>query len=357
MNYFPKYDGNIHPDEWINDIIKYYNMWEGSYGGFLITVKSLINPNIILPTEINDLVKLRDALKKDITFTTFKNLNKRKLQSLEYKSERDGGDTLKFLTDFRNLCYNSEINDIEEQKKYFIKALSNYYYFLSNFGKRMNNISSMNELIKEFEEIVMDESNTIRSGSIVALKHVATGKYLTSIEGLYYATGSKNQLVSMGSSILDSNALWKIYNCDNNNNNGFIKTNLCLEHKISKYCLGICHQIVIHQNHQSQYQNQYQYHKSPSSNHTEVNCNNGSETIWKICYDSGLENYEGYLKSNDIVNLSIIKKRYGTQDGQVEFLCSHDAQFTIGSDTFQEVFCNERLGENDEWCVELIKQA
>uniref|UniRef100_U9TTF6 MIR domain-containing protein n=1 Tax=Rhizophagus irregularis (strain DAOM 181602 / DAOM 197198 / MUCL 43194) TaxID=747089 RepID=U9TTF6_RHIID len=220
MNYFPKYDGNIHPDEWINDIIKYYNMWEGSYGGFLITVKSLINPNIILPTEINDLVKLRDALKKDITFTTFKNLNKRKLQSLEYKSERDGGDTLKFLTDFRNLCYNSEINDIEEQKKYFIKAL---------------------------------------------------------------------------------------------------------KHKISKYCLGICHQIVIHQNHQSQYQNQYQYHKSPSSNHTEVNCNNGSETIWKICYDSGLENYEGYLKSNDIVNLSIIKKRYGTQDGQ--------------------------------WCVELIKQA
>ncbi|PKY21354.1 hypothetical protein RhiirB3_524960 [Rhizophagus irregularis] len=41
----------------------------------------------------------------------------------------------------------------------------------------------------------------------------------------------------------------------------------------------------------------------------------------------------------------------------VEFLRSHDIQFTIGNDTFQEVVChNERLGGNDEWCIELIKQ-
>jgi hypothetical protein len=59
----------------------------------------------------------------------------------------------------------------------------------------MDNINSMDELIKEFEDIVMDESNIIRYGSIVALKHVATGKYLTSIEDLYYTTGSKDQLV------------------------------------------------------------------------------------------------------------------------------------------------------------------
>jgi hypothetical protein len=37
------------------------------------------------------------------------------------------------------------------------------------------------------------------------------------------------------------------------------------------------------------------------------------------------------------------------QDGQVEFLQSHDIQFAIGNDTFQEVFChNERLEGNDE---------
>jgi hypothetical protein len=66
-----------------------------------------------------------------------------------------------------------------------------------------------------------------------------------------------------------------------------------------------------------------------------------------------LENHQGYLKSNDIINLSI-KKRYDkngyeSSNGPVEFLRSHDVQFTIGNDTFQEVVChNERLGGNDE---------
>ena len=70
-----------------------------------------------------------------------------------------------------------------------------YDYFLSEFLKRKEKIKSMNDLIKEFEEIVMDESNLIRNNSIVALKHVATGKYLSSIENLNYTTGSKTQLV------------------------------------------------------------------------------------------------------------------------------------------------------------------
>jgi hypothetical protein len=54
-----------------------------------------------------------------------------------------------------------------------------------------------------------------------------------------------------------------------------------------------------------------------------------------------------------MINLSI-KKLYDnngnkSSNGQVEFLRSHDIQFTIGNDTFQEVVChNERLGGNDE---------
>jgi hypothetical protein len=43
--------------------------------------------------------------------------------------------------------------------------------------------------------------------------------------------------------------------------------------------------------------------------------------------------------SNDIINLST----------EGVFLRSHDIQFTIGNDTFQEIVChNERLGGNDE---------
>jgi hypothetical protein len=29
MNHFPKYDGGIHPDEWINGIKKYYIKYVG----------------------------------------------------------------------------------------------------------------------------------------------------------------------------------------------------------------------------------------------------------------------------------------------------------------------------------------
>ena len=59
----------------------------------------------------------------------------------------------------------------------------------------MKNVNSTNELIKEFEDIVLEESNLIRNGSIVALKHVSTGKYLSSIKNLHYTTGSGQQLV------------------------------------------------------------------------------------------------------------------------------------------------------------------
>ncbi|PKB94029.1 hypothetical protein RhiirA5_439732, partial [Rhizophagus irregularis] len=86
-------------------------------------------------------------------------------------------------------------------------------------------------------------------------------------------------------------------------------------------------------------------------------CNNLNRNYcsenWKFNHNK-LENHQGYLKSKDIINLSIEKSYYSNN---VEFLRSHDIQFTIGNDTFQEVVCHdERLGGNDEWCIELIKQ-
>ena len=90
-------------------------------------------------------------------FTVFKNTNRRKLKSLKYVPEREGGDTSKFISTFRKLCYNSEINNIEEQKRYLYKSLSNngyYNYFLSEFYTKMKNVNSTSELIKEFEDII-----------------------------------------------------------------------------------------------------------------------------------------------------------------------------------------------------------
>jgi len=193
---FSAYDGNIHPDEWISKLEGCLEFKQMDHN--ISYALSLVDPIISLPTGINNLDKLRNALKEDNSFTAFKNTNKRKLELLNYISERNGGDTSGFISNFRKLCYNAEINNIEEQMKYFYPSLlrcDSYDYFLSEFLKRKEKIKSMNDLIKEFEEIVMDESNLIRNNSIVALKHVATGKYLSSIENLNYTTGSETQLV------------------------------------------------------------------------------------------------------------------------------------------------------------------
>ena len=82
-----------------------------------------------------------------------------------------------------------------------------------------------------------------------------------------------------------------------------------------------------------------------------MSCNNNPTYIenWKFNH-SKLENHQGYLKSNDTINLYINKiNQYPNGNNNQVFLRSHDVQFTIGNDTFQEVVChNERLGGNDE---------
>ncbi|GBC45750.2 hypothetical protein GLOIN_2v1767412 [Rhizophagus irregularis DAOM 181602=DAOM 197198] len=287
---FPKYNGNIHPDEWIKDIQKFYYIWKTTYKEFLRIAISLVDPTIKLPTEIRDTDELCNALKEDISFTIFKNTNKRILQTLKYIPER--------------------------------------------------------------KDIIVDEENLITNNSVVALKHVATGKYLSSIKNLCYETESKSQLVFVGSSEPDPDSLWKVLH-DEELLATHNKTSINLQHFKSNMLLATSISY-------DSWTCRYSYHKSPSTKHTEVNCS-GNQPNWNFKL-SKLENHQGYLKSNDIIKLST-KKLYDnngqyTLNGQVEFLRSHDIQFTIGNDAFQEVIChNERLGGNDEWCIELIKQA
>ncbi|GES95030.1 hypothetical protein GLOIN_2v1543781 [Rhizophagus clarus] len=346
-----KYDGNIHPDEWINDIQKYHNIWKIKRKKFLNIAISLVDPIIKLPTEINDIEKLRNALKEDISFIIFKNTNKRKLQSLKYIPESRGGDTSRFISYFLKLCYNAEINDIEEQKSYLYKSLSMKHLdsISKEFHEKMNNIDSLKKLVKEFENFAVYESNLITSESIVALKHVATGKYLSSLCPL---TRSFTQSVYVGGPEPSSNSLWKI-KFNNRELATYTNNTIKLQHINSgvKF-LGVDGS-----------------RKSSSDSFTEVNCNysdnNNTDSYWSENWKfnhSKLGNYQGYLKSNDIINLSIeisTNNRYSSviRNFQIEFLRSHDIQVIIGDDSFQEVVChNDRLGENDEWCIELVEQ-
>ncbi|RIA89057.1 hypothetical protein C1645_825425 [Glomus cerebriforme] len=129
----------------------------------------------------------------------------------------------------------------------------------------------------------------------------------------------------------------------------YADTFITLQHIKSKKSLGIYYY----------YCNGYncEYYKPPVTEHSEVSCIDTNRSYWDQNWKfnhSKLDNYQGYLKSNDtIINLSIKK----TSNNANIFLRSHDIQFTIENDSFQEVVChNERLGGNDEWCIELIKQ-
>ncbi|CAB4422436.1 unnamed protein product [Rhizophagus irregularis] len=174
----------------------------------------------------------------------------------------------------------------------------------------MKNVNSINELIKKFEDIIVDEANLITNESVVALKHVATGKYLSSIKNLRYETG--NNLIFVGSSEPVPNSLWKVK--FDNEFATYTDSSIKLQHINSWQFLGI-----------------YNGYKSPSNNHTEVCCKYSPK--------------DAYWNENWKFN-------------HIEFLRSHDIQFTIENNTYQEVIChNERLGGNDEWCIELIKQA
>ncbi|PKB98763.1 hypothetical protein RhiirA5_430842 [Rhizophagus irregularis] len=190
-----------------------------------------------------------------------------------------------------------------------------------------------------------------KSGQMVALKHVSTGKYLSSINNLCYETGSMSQSVFAEYSDPGPNSLWIIK---------FIKelaaysdTSITLQHVKSNMFLGIIYGYNYSYNSYS-----YRYHGSPSTKHTEVSCSNDAKNPywvkdWKFNHGK-VKSYQSFLKSYDIINLSI-KKFYDNNDnyisnGQVVCLRSHDIQFTIGDyDALQEVCChNERLGGNDE---------
>jgi hypothetical protein len=193
----PKYDGTIHPEEWIQQV-ETYRLCNNIDISTAKLCKQLIHPAIKIPSIENIFTygELLNALKTHVSFTIFKETCKRKLMALKHVPEKDGGDTAGFLSKFQSLCYNSEINDIEELKNITYKIMMTNDFFKSEFLKRSKKINSIEELLKLFNDITADETNLIKSGSCIALKHVVTGKYLSSISSLNYETGSTNQAVS-----------------------------------------------------------------------------------------------------------------------------------------------------------------
>ncbi|RIA85403.1 hypothetical protein C1645_830838 [Glomus cerebriforme] len=147
----PIYDGKIHPDKYIKEIVH-----------IVILNKLQMNKKFLDITieNITSFDTLINALKEHISFTVFRNSCKRKLQILKYIPEREGGDTVNFIVNFRSLCRDAEITN---QKN-----------------------------VKIFDEIVSEYSRLIRNDYVVALKNVVTGKYLSSCNKKYPQQDNNN---------------------------------------------------------------------------------------------------------------------------------------------------------------------
>jgi hypothetical protein len=198
----PKYNGNIHPEEWLKQVQAHcYLKGIENETQILKICKLMIDSTIIIPKEINSFDELIKSLKSHVTFTIFKNSCKNKLQLMKCIPEKEENYTASFLANFRSICNYAEINDPEELKTLLINSYSNDFLKIE-FTKRADKIISkeapyyIDEIIKLFSEVVHDELKTIKYGSLIALKHVTTGRYLSSCD-INYKYGSQRKVVSI----------------------------------------------------------------------------------------------------------------------------------------------------------------
>ncbi|PKC73344.1 hypothetical protein RhiirA1_451273, partial [Rhizophagus irregularis] len=199
-------------------------------------------------------------------------------------------------------------------------------------------INSVDEIFKIFSEVVFDELKIIKFESSIALKHVATGKYLSSCN-INYQIGSKQQVVFSGEKLPDGNALWyaKYSNpTDDDFTRGF--------NRHYKHCTYDDSFYLIHKATGNELCISTSSYKSPTTGHLAVSCTRGGDSLNWINTNITNNNVP-YVKAKDVIAL-----KYSDY-----IFRSHDFTFTIGNKTFQEVVGHEeRIGGNDEWQIEIV---
>ncbi|GBB91305.1 hypothetical protein RclHR1_01850015 [Rhizophagus clarus] len=341
----PIYDGRIHPSEYIKKMHTYCNFRQITNEQEILKFAIMnIDSTIDIPKNITSFDALINALKGHISFVIFKNSRKRKLEVLKYVTEREGGDTANFVTEFRKLCHDAEITDLLEQKKCLFNAVP-YNFLINRFTNDQKNVNSMDELVKVFEESVLEDSRIIKNGSIIALRHIATGKYLSSCDKKYPKGGGR---ISAIFAIFDSS---KIVYCDDFGPNALwsISSNTKPIIYYGK-TIQLRHEIF------GKFFYTDMQKTSPISKHFRVYCNEKEKERkdhWTIKNYHHRESYD-YVKSHDIIMLQW-KQFDGKEHDKDIFLRSHEFEFNIGNEDYQEVVAHDqRIGGNDQWCIELI---
>ncbi|RIA86200.1 hypothetical protein C1645_807883 [Glomus cerebriforme] len=340
------YDRTVHPEVWLEKVKSYcYLKNIITDENILKFCKTLIHPSINV-TEATSFIELIKILKSDHSFESYKNSSYRKLKNLQFKqfiqfnhnNSANENEILKFLTDFHQLCYEAEIKEFEEQKKLFLETLPIHSIQRKFIVDNLEKINSMKELMKYFDQSLLLKEITY--GYRVALKHVASGKYLSSSDVIHYKTGSKNRIVFAGQTFLVPDALWFItkstenesYILHNHEPVSYGKSFALISMATPREMLGV--------------DNNFQ---SPVTHFAEATLlSTYDKRTQLIATNSINNNTDNYIQSGDIITLK-------NSDNYI--LRSHERTFTIDNKTYQEVIGhNERTGGNDEWCIELVNR-
>jgi hypothetical protein len=188
----PRYDGTVQPEAWVQDL-RFFCALRGIYDdNTVLNIAILrIDINIPIPKEevfsFNSLVLI---LKNHVTHAVFRTDSLEKLSKLKCDRNRDMSE---FIAKFISLCNSANITDKEEKKNYLLRALPDD--IVQNvFKNKIKNLSSFDEAIRTFKDVMLEHKRQIRYGSKIALKHVVTGRFLSSNE-TKYVTESKQQMV------------------------------------------------------------------------------------------------------------------------------------------------------------------
>ncbi|RIA90459.1 hypothetical protein C1645_823371 [Glomus cerebriforme] len=345
----PTYNGTCHPGEYVRQMRAFCKLNRVTNEPEILELCILrINSSIYVPKDIYTLDELIKVLMSHPTFNIFKDSCKRKLQVMKYIPEKEGNYTATFLASFRSLCNDAEINDPEEIKNLLFNACSSNEFSRHEFKKSVNGINSVDKIFKAFSDVVFDEIKVIKYGSLITLKHVATGKYLSSCN-IKYQSGSRQQMVfasekSDGNSNA-LNALWVLNSCSSfQSDKIFYGDDIYLTHKATGNELYL-----------------ERYHKSPTTGFAEVHCRSDYYYSTLRCNSATKNNKRPYVKTKDLITLKSSDFSSDHSDDNSDnpdnyILCSNNFKFAIGNKVYQEVVGHRgRFNGNDEWQIELVE--
>ncbi|CAB4384705.1 unnamed protein product [Rhizophagus irregularis] len=157
-----------------------------------------IDPDIPIPKDTNSFDLLISVLKDHVTHSVFRADSLEKLNKLKCERNREMSE---FIAKFTFLCRGANITDWEEKKRYLLRNLPDDIV-RNVFRSRIENLNSsdknsFDKVIETFRDVMLEHRRQIRYGSKIALKHVATGRFLSS-KDIRYDTGSNQHIVFCG---------------------------------------------------------------------------------------------------------------------------------------------------------------